>query len=115
MINSKNIKKMDELIKNSNNIAIIAHVDPDGDSIGSIMSLREILILKNKNIDFYINGEIPFNYKFMKDVEKGYNSIKKDEYDLLFVLDSSDIGRLGDKQHLIEISKNSICIDHHKT
>ncbi len=115
MINSKNIKKMDELIRSSNNIAIVAHVDPDGDSIGSIMSLREILISKNKNIDFYVNGEIPFNYKFMKDVEKGYNSINKDEYDLLFVLDSSDIGRLGDKQHLIEISKNSICIDHHKT
>jgi phosphoesterase RecJ-like protein len=115
MINPDNLKKVDNLINKSKDIAVVAHVDPDGDSIGSIMALNEILVLKNKKIDFYINGEIPFNYKFIKDVDKSSKSINKEGYDLLFALDSSDIDRLGELKDLLTLSKKSVCIDHHKT
>jgi len=115
MINIDNLKKVENLINESKTIAVVAHVDPDGDSIGSIMTLKEILTLKNKEVDFYINGEIPFNYKFIKDVDKGSKLINKNSYDLLFVLDSSDIDRLSGLKDLITVSKKSICIDHHKT
>jgi len=115
MINQENINKLDYLIQNSKTIAVVAHADPDGDSIGSIMALREILRLRNKDVDFYINGEIPFNYKFMKDVEKTSTYNENLEYDLFFALDSSDRERLGKNSSIIDNSNKTICIDHHKT
>jgi phosphoesterase RecJ-like protein len=115
MINSKNLKKLDEFVEKSNKIAIVAHADPDGDSIGSIMALREILKTKGKDVDFFINGEIPFNYKFIKDLDKASLSYKEKKYDLFFALDSSDEGRLSDKVDIMKNSKKTICIDHHKT
>jgi phosphoesterase RecJ-like protein len=115
MINSKNLKKLDEFVEKSNKIAVAAHADPDGDSIGSIMALREILKTKGKDIDFFINGEIPFNYKFIKDLDKASLSYKEKKYDLFFALDSSDEERLADKVDIMKNSKKTICIDHHKT
>jgi phosphoesterase RecJ-like protein len=115
MINSKNLKKLDEFVEKSNKIAVVAHADPDGDSIGSIMALREILKTKGKDIDFFINGEIPFNYKFIKDLDKASLSYKEKKYDLFFALDSSDEERLVDKVDIMKNSKKTICIDHHKT
>jgi phosphoesterase RecJ-like protein len=115
MINSKNLKKLDEFVEKSNKIAIVAHADPDGDSIGSIMALREILKTKGKDVDFFINGEIPFNYKFIKDLDKASLSYKEKKYDLFFALDSSDEERLADKVDIMKNSKKTICIDHHKT
>jgi phosphoesterase RecJ-like protein len=115
MINSKNLKKLDEFVEKSNKIAVAAHADPDGDSIGSIMALREILKTKGKDVDFFINGEIPFNYKFIKDLDKASLSYKEKKYDLFFALDSSDEERLADKVDIMKNSKKTICIDHHKT
>lgn len=115
MINSKNLKKLDEFVEKSNKIAVAAHADPDGDSIGSIMALREILKTKGKDVDFFINGEIPFNYKFIKDLDKASLSYKEKKYDLFFALDSSDEERLADKIDIMKNSKKTICIDHHKT
>lgn len=115
MINSKNLKKLDEFVEKSNKIAVVAHADPDGDSIGSIMALREILKTKGKDIDFFINGEIPFNYKFIKDLDKASLFYKEKKYDLFFALDSSDEERLADKVDIMKNSKKTICIDHHKT
>lgn len=115
MINSKNLKKLDEFVEKSNKIAVVAHADPDGDSIGSIMALREILKTKGKDVDFFINGEIPFNYKFIKDLDKASLTYKEKKYDLFFALDSSDEERLADKVDIMKNSKKTICIDHHKT
>jgi phosphoesterase RecJ-like protein len=115
MINSKNLKKLDEFVEKSNKIAVVAHADPDGDSIGSIMALREILKTKGKDVDFFINGEIPFNYKFIKDLDKASLFYKEKKYDLFFALDSSDEERLADKVDIMKNSKKTICIDHHKT
>ncbi|MBG0764251.1 MAG: bifunctional oligoribonuclease/PAP phosphatase NrnA [Tissierellales bacterium] len=115
MINSKNLKKLDEFVEKSNKIAVAAHADPDGDIIVSIMALREILKTKGKDIDFFINGEIPFNYKFIKDLDKASLSYKEKKYDLFFALDSSDEERLADKVDIMKNSKKTICIDHHKT
>jgi len=115
MINQENLKKLDYLIQNSNKIAVVAHADPDGDSIGSIMALREILRIINKDVDFYINGDIPFNYKFMKDVEKTSTYKENLKYDLFFALDSSDKERLGENSSIINNSNKTVCIDHHKT
>lgn len=106
MIN-KFIKKLDE----SENILIISHKGPDGDSLGSILGLGLALKKNYKDkINIAINDFAPERFNFLKtDIIKFIGS--SEEYDLIIMLDCADINRAG-----IEIdSKKVVNIDHHIT
>ncbi|KNF08864.1 bifunctional oligoribonuclease and PAP phosphatase NrnA [Gottschalkia purinilytica] len=104
-----------EKIKTSDKIYIMSHIDPDGDSIGSILglglSLNRIL---NKDINIAVNDDIPSNFEFLpiKHIGK-INS--NDKIDLLITLDCADIGRLGFEEDFLNNIKYIINIDHHVT
>ena len=109
------VKKIFNLINSSDKICIAGHKAPDGDCIGSVMALYNFLKPLNKNISVMIDGTIPFNYRAFVDgniISENYNN---EEFDLLFVLDSSDRKRLGKFEGLLEHSKKTVVIDHHIT
>lgn len=112
---SNDMKEVFNLINNSKSICIAGHKAPDGDCIGSVMALYEIIKPLNKQIEIYIDGEIPYNYKLFIDedlIAKKYNNEK---FDLLVVLDCSDTQRLGKFEDVFKNANKTICIDHHKT
>ena len=97
-------KISDFLIKN-NNYEILTHEIPDGDAIGSSLSLYFALKQINKNVKVTFDNEIPDNLKFMLE------HLKNDNFELrhLICLDVSDEKRtfgLNDRNV-------QICIDHH--
>lgn len=107
-----------ELIKKSKNIVIIPHVAPDGDCLGSILALKEMIsqLGTTEKIDAVITGKIPDIYTFLP----GINTLKKTNdgsiyrtYDLAIALDCAAKDRLGDATELFNSAKNSINIDHH--
>ena len=105
-------------IKRSKNIVIIAHVGPDGDTLGSMLGLREMLVqLKNlEKIDVVIVGKIPDIYKFLPDSNIIKNSDNKDlytSYDLAITVDCASLDRLGDSVELFRNAKLTANIDHH--
>lgn len=109
------VKEVFSLINNSTNICIAGHKAPDGDCIGSVMALYELLKPLNKNLTVYIDGIIPFNYKPFVDenvIKKEYNN---KEFDVLVILDCSDSERLGKFKDVFLNAKKTVCIDHHKT
>ncbi|TAH59562.1 MAG: bifunctional oligoribonuclease/PAP phosphatase NrnA, partial [Gottschalkiaceae bacterium] len=108
MINPKIIK----VIKESANIIILSHIAPDGDSIGSSLALFNALIKHGKNAKFVLDDVVPEIYKFLAgadEVEKPSNNY---DYDVVIVLDSGDIGRLGKSAKYLN-KKSIINIDHH--
>ncbi len=109
------VKEILNLINNSDNICIAGHKAPDGDCIGSVMALYNFLKPFNKNIAVMIDGTIPFNYKAFIDESIIADKYDKEEFDLLFVLDSSDEKRLGKFEGVLKNSKKTVVIDHHKT
>lgn len=117
ILNKNSIQDFFTLIENSNNICIVGHKSPDGDCIGSVMALYEFINVNynNKNVCIGFDGKIPYN--LIKYVN--YNLIVDDcenqNFDLLLVLDCSDKERLGKYGCLIDNSKKTVCIDHHKT
>jgi phosphoesterase RecJ-like protein len=103
-----------ELLQKHDSFLLTAHVNPDGDAIGSTLALAVALKSIGKSVSCFIDDEIPSNFHFLKNIELIDDKAKlpdKAAADLLVIMDSSDrrrIGRVG-----------SICgapvlnIDHH--
>lgn len=108
----KIFQRIKNKIKQANNIAIISHFDPDGDSLGSMVALSIALNqLKKKN--FIITASYPIEFKWLV---KHLNIITKPhkhyQPDLVFVLDSSDLNRVN-MQTIFKKKPYIINIDHH--
>ncbi len=108
------MNKLMEIVSRSNSIAITSHIDPDGDSIGSILGLGLALKQKYKNIKILIRDSLPSRYEFLPGSEliKKYDDIEEQKFDLLFVLDCGDEKRIGSNE-ILKNSKTIVNIDHH--
>ncbi len=98
-------KKMME----AEHIALITHIDPDADTIGSALGLYHALKKAGKRCSVIYAGEIPYNLDFLPGITK----LKKElpaNYDLAVALDASTPDRLAAKP-----AAPLVVIDHHRT
>lgn len=103
-------------IDKCDNIYITSHVNPDGDSIGSVLALGQVLSKKlSKSITMFIPDEIPDNLKFLPGIDLIAKNINIDKIDLLIALDCGDENRLGPGKDLLNTAKMTVNIDHHIT
>ena len=109
-------KEIKNIIEKNQNIILTAHVNPDGDAVGSglglFLTLKENY--KDKNIRFVLQDNIPYTTKFLKNSDEieTYDKDKKYSCGLLIFLDSATRDRTGETGKNIE-SKITINIDHH--
>ncbi len=114
-----NYTELNDNIKSAKNILIISHVNPDGDTIGSMLALyHSILLNYKKKADMLAVSKIPTVYAFLPEVSK----IKQLEdidvsrvYDLVINVDVAAIDRICDGKILFDRAKKTVNIDHHKT
>lgn len=102
-------------LENVKSVGIAGHVHPDGDCIGSTLSIYNYIKLNYKDIrvDAYLE-EYADKYYFIE----GTDSVKHDNdedfvYDLFIAVDSSSLDRLGHAIKYFESAKKTLCIDHH--
>lgn len=95
------------------NIIITAHVNPDGDALGSSLALYQMLLKRGKRVQVLIDDDIPELFSFLPHIE----TIKKPDLegyqaDLLVLLDVSmdRVGRVIEKCPAPVLN-----IDHHIT
>ena len=95
------------------NLVITAHINPDGDALGSCLALYQMLIRLGKNVEVLIDDDIPEAFGFLPDIE-AIQKPTEDSYpaDYLVMLDVSKdrIGTVLDK-----CKAPIINIDHHRT
>ena len=111
--------KLNNIIKSSKNILIISHVNPDGDTLGSMCGLYSA-ILENfkKKCDMMAVSKVPEVYSYMphlRDVKNVEEFDKSREYDLVINVDVAAIDRICDGKILFDKAKYTVNIDHHKT
>lgn len=105
------------LLKKYQKFVLTAHVNPDGDAVGSVMALALALQALHKDVVCLIDDEIPNNFKFLQEIEMiSQPDVKTDkpaklETDLLVILDSSDRQRIGAVGEIC--SAPVLNIDHH--
>lgn len=110
-----------EAIKNAKTAVVTAHLNPDGDTLGSMLALAKVLEdFGLERVDRVMHDEVPAVYKFFPDQEKVYCSMKDvdkeqllDEYDLSFSCDCGSIKRLGSAGNIWGKAKITINVDHH--
>ncbi len=107
-----NYKKAMDLIKESNTIYIVTHVNPDGDAIGSSMAMY--LTLKNMGKDVQIIiPRYADRFNFLEEIKEARDYGDKSEYDLIITLDASNKERLAMPEEDFIKAKHKIVIDHH--
>lgn len=101
-------------IKKAENIAIMAHEAPDGDSIGSSLAMCLALKDMGKNAVVLMKDEFPENFSYLPGREYIKDEAEIENYDMSIVLDCPNIKRINNE--FIEIFENSrvtVQIDHH--
>ena len=119
---SKYTKELSKLFSSSENILLICHINPDGDSIGAQLALyhyfkargKDVSLLAPNNLQEFLklmDGADKINI-FIKDRKKSRFLIER--ADLIVMLDFNQSNRLGEAEDYVTSSKaKKVVIDHH--
>ena len=98
-------------IDDSKHILLLVHENPDGDAIGSLMAMYQLLKNMDKDVTCVV-PEMPMTFLFLKNIEDVKKQSNK-EYDLGIILDCSSKIRVGQTNNEFDKCKKTIVIDHH--
>ncbi|MCX5833171.1 MAG: bifunctional oligoribonuclease/PAP phosphatase NrnA [Deltaproteobacteria bacterium] len=108
------LKKIIDVIRSRRRFLITSHVRLDGDAIGSELALYLILRDMGKEASVYNRDATPQMYRFLPGSDQIMNSMDTGEiFDAVFILDCSDIDRVGEEAPRVGAIRNIINIDHH--
>ncbi len=105
------IVKLRKLIEGATRIAIVAHMRPDGDAIGSLIALALSLQNGGKQVSSILADGVPKRFRFLP----GSNAVQRKfptDCNLLIALDCSDIERTGFEREDLP-RRVDINVDHH--
>lgn len=107
MINTP--KEVAQKLKNSNNILILVHAHPDGDTLGCGYALCRSLLSLGINARVSCSDAIPSKYNYLfADIEDA-----DFEPELIVAVDVADTKLLGSPNEELYKDKIDLCIDHH--
>ncbi len=112
-------EQLNDIIKSSKNILLVSHINPDGDTLGSMCAMNRIIKDNyKKNPDMLLVSKLPSVYEFLPEISSAKTLDNIDlsrEYDLVINLDVASIDRCDRAKLLFEKAKNTVNIDHHET
>jgi phosphoesterase RecJ-like protein len=101
-------------LRQSDNILLVSHVNPDGDALGSLIAASLALEKGGKRTTMYNESPIPAVYRFLPAVDRIRRRIDHPgAYDAVVVLDCSNIDRIGRLADDAAQFRITINIDHH--
>ena len=108
---------LDDIIKQSKKILLLSHVNPDGDTLGSMCAMYSAIYDRFKiKADMSVVSNIPYNYKFLPNINLAQRYFDQSlVYDLVIALDIAAIDRSRDSKIFFDKAKVTVNIDHHKT
>ncbi len=108
------VKTISKAIKKFNRFLISAHINPEGDAIGSELALASLLRRLGKEVIILNESPVPHILRFMK----GADTILKDppknlDFEAAIILDCPDMSRVGNVSPHVSDDKVVFNIDHH--
>ncbi len=104
-----------EAIRAAKTIALVCHISPDGDTVGSALALRLGLLEMGKQVTLYCQDKIPDVLCFLPGAEKFCLPEAAADVELMLCLDVSEIKRMGRCDVLMPRAAHTAQIDHHGT
>ncbi|HOB20650.1 MAG TPA: bifunctional oligoribonuclease/PAP phosphatase NrnA, partial [Candidatus Atribacteria bacterium] len=110
------IKQAADAIKSSGSVALIAHMMPDGDTLGSSLAMYHALNCLGKKTGLFCQDPPPDTYLFLKGIDRFKCAPDTTgSYELCIAIDCSDLDRLGSLIPVFKSSGRTLNIDHHKS
>jgi phosphoesterase RecJ-like protein len=108
---------LDDIIRSAKKILLLSHVNPDGDTLGSMCALYSMIYSRFKiKADMNVVSNIPYNYKFLPNINLAERYFDQSlVYDLVITLDVAAIDRIRESKIFFDKAKCRVNIDHHKT
>lgn len=106
------IREIADILKNEKNIALVSHIQPDGDAIGSILGLGLTLIKAGCQVQMVNPDGVPQTFAFLP----GADLVRKDFLhvpETVVLMDSTGLDRIGDLGSKAAKATRLINIDHH--
>lgn len=125
MVSQEDIERLRELLARPvQNIVLLAHTNPDGDAVGSLLAWREALVEMGHRVTCIVPNKYPYfldwitgieNLVLFKTDEAGVARRAVEESDLIFFLDFNAVSRLEGLSEVVESNTTArrILIDHH--
>jgi len=109
------MNKVIEALKKNKRFLISAHVNLEGDSIGSQLAMKELVIGLGKEALILDDDGVPEHYRFLPKADEISNDLgTKFEFDAAIVLDCPTLKRTGRVADIIKASNKPVLnIDHH--
>lgn len=106
-----------DAVKSASNILLVSHINPDGDSLSSMLAFYKFLLKNNKKATMFVADNLPEDFNFLvnfNQIETTFVNLKNEKIDLIIFLDCGDYERSGLKDHQEKIiMAKTINIDHH--
>lgn len=109
-----------ELVYRHKRFLITTHIRPDGDGLGSMLALAEVLERRGKDVHLAVASDFPVRYKFL-DPQGRIERFKLPgdpwrQVEAVLVLDTGTWNQLGDfAKFLPTLPAEKMVIDHHQT
>lgn len=122
IITENSIRRAKEIIDQSNKIVIVTHISPDGDAIGSSLTLYHFLLQLGKSVNVIVPNNFPTFLKWVNGAKNIIVSEQKEQIarqhirtaDLIFCLDFNILRRIEQLAPWVKKSvAKKILIDHH--
>lgn len=113
------VNNLNDIIKSAKNILLISHINPDGDTLGSMCGLYNAIKDNfKKKCDMLTLSKLPKIYEFLPDIKQAKHIDDVDNslvYDLVICIDIAAGNRFEEAKILFDKANYTVNIDHHKT
>ncbi|MCK8823502.1 DHH family phosphoesterase [Fuchsiella alkaliacetigena] len=108
------------IIEKEDKFLLTSHVNPDGDSIGSLLALKFILESCSQQVEIVLADSVPGYLEFLPGSQDIHSyqelpvDLKEESYGVYFVVDCGELSRIGEVEALLTEEDKIINIDHHE-
>ncbi len=119
MIETRDYGRAAEALERARDVALVCHVNPDADAMGSMLGLAAYLHSRGKPVAAASPNrpdDLPRWIEALPGTEHlvAPGDLPK-QPSVLVTLDAADVGRLDGLTHLLHRAGTVVCIDHHRT
>jgi len=103
-------------ILSAGSVLLFGHVNPDGDTLGSVLAMKLRLERMGKRVQAMVDGFVPGYLAFLPGAEDVLNTEAVSEaFELALAVDVASLDRLGKCESLFAAAEKTAVIDHHGT
>jgi phosphoesterase RecJ-like protein len=93
--NAADFKKAWDLIGQADKIFLTTHEGTDGDDLGSLLAVRQVLLSLGKSVKAAVKGPVPRTLKFLPGTSEVGGEFPREKFDLIVTFGCSKIERAG--------------------